>query len=443
MSVQQGIKKPMKKPLNATHKMLWLLLLATMAMLPLQAQDAPAAMPLLEAESAHDISNILLIGSAISGQDSNAGLTDTLMILSINRDTNHAALLSVPRDLHVYAPGMGMMKINQAYYLGELRNEERGGVGVLKETITHNLGLEIDYYAIINFNGFSRLIDALGGIFITVDCVIEDWILSEPHLDKDDPENYEMFTLPTGLHRLDGHTALWYVRSRRTSSDIDRGRRQQDVLRAIWHRLQDGDWLENLPRLWDTFTEYVETDLTLADAMGYAPFALQMDTADLSYYTFRIGREVENAYTSYAPRRFILEPNRDELLTLMQQVIQPPTRNRINGHRPTIAVINASGVDGLDYVAADRLELEGFDTRVIYEWSIPREYNKVVDYTGISKGNPRGTIQRVMRITDAGVELQPDPQREYDYKLFIGNFYQFNACTRPVIQPDLREAATD
>lgn len=406
---------------------------------PAQAQDAPPSAELID-ENGYDITNILLIGTAVGGASTNNGLTDTLMILSINHDTEDVALVSIPRDLHVYAPGLGRMKVNQAYYLGEYRDPERTGFEVLRETITYNLGLTIDHHVLINFDGFRDLIDALGGILLTVDCVIQDWILSDPELDPQLEENYELHTLHTGLHWLDGHQALWYVRSRRTSSDLDRNRRQQDMLRAIWHRLQDGGLLDNAPQLWETFTNYVVTDLTLGDVMGLLPLALSLDTADVHYYTFRLRHEVENAYADYAPYRYVLEPNREAVASLMQQVLAPPTRNQVNGHLPTIAVINASGIDGLGYVAADRLELEGFRTSVIYEWSPPRDYSQIVDHTGLTKGSHVGTLQQVLRVTDQGVRIDPDPARDYDYRVFIGNSYQFNACTRPVIQPDLSAA---
>ena len=96
---------------------LFILLFLLMLCVPAYAQDEeetiPDAMPLVD-EGEQDISNILLIGAATE-YDSNPGLTDTLMIVSVNRDTRHIAAVSIPRDLYVYIPEYGMHKINQAH----------------------------------------------------------------------------------------------------------------------------------------------------------------------------------------------------------------------------------------------------------------------------------------------------------------------------------------
>lgn len=129
--------------------------------------------------------------------------------------------------------------------------------------------------------------------------------------------------------------------------------------------------------------------------------------------------------------------NREAVAELMQNVVLPPTASRARPVRPTVAIVNASGIGFLDNIAADRLELEGFDTTIIEEQTSPRNYNHIIDYTGATKGNPIGDMQRVLRVTDEGVEIQPDANREYDFKVYIGGEYINWTCTRDVIQPDL------
>lgn len=411
---------------------LTLLLLA----LPATAQDTtaepiPDPMPLVN-EGDDDIINILLIGSGVENPQ-NPGLADSLMVASVNRTASAVSLLSIPRDLYVFVPGFGMNKINTAYLYGATRGVEGGGAGLLAQTILYNLGLTIDYYARVDFGGFSRIIDAVGGIDISVDCTIQDWKLKSPELDKQDPANWEMYTLYAGLYHMDSDLALWYVRSRRTSSDLDRGRRQQDVIRALWRALRSQGLLETLPSVWDDVTAVVDTNLTLADVVGLSPLALALDTADVSYYTFRMKHEVNNGLSPI--RQEILVPERDAIIELMQNVVLPPIASQIRPERPLVAVVNASGVRYMARVVADRLELEGFRTVILNEWSQPREYNHIVDYTGATKGSPIGTLQRVLHVTDDGLSFEPDPLREYDFKVFLGNNEQFWTCTRNVIQP--------
>lgn len=392
----------------------------------------PDAMPLID-EGEQDIRNILLIGAATE-YDSNPGLTDTLMIISVNRDTRHIATVSIPRDLYVYIPEYGMHKINQAYFMAE-RAEAGTGIDTLYATIEYNLGIQIDFYARVNFESFPDLVDSVGGIDITVDCAIEDWRLKEPDLDKTVEANWEMFTVWSGLHHMDGDTALWYVRSRRTSNDLDRNRRQQDVLRALWRRIRSEGLLENFPQLWEQFNDLVDTDMTLPDAIQFLPIAVDLDASAVEYYTFAINVHVTQGYTEDSLQRFILTPIREAVEEMMQGVVAPSTTSRLNRSIPTVAIYNGSNVPGLDYVAAHRLEREGFQTIITGEPATPRNFNLIVDHTGISRNNPVSSIQDALRITDEGVQTEPDPQRDYDYELYIGFNYQYFSCTYPVEQP--------
>ncbi len=400
--------------------------------------DLSEPVPLID-EGASDRVNLLLMGSATRHGDSNPGLTDSLMIVSIDPDNSHVAVISLPRDLYVYAENYGHHKINQIYFYAEMsRSEERDGSQVLKDTIEHNLGLHIDYYARVDFNEFGHLVDEVGGIEMAVDCAIEDWRLKAPDLDPDIEANWEMVTMWAGRYHFDGDTALWYVRSRRTSSDIDRGRRQQDVLRALWHTIRAEGLIENVATRWEQFNQLVETDMTLENALPLLPVARELSAADVDFYTFRIGEEVYDGYTK-GEGRFVLAPHRDAMATLLQQAMTTPTQNRLNQSAPTVAIYNGSGIPDLDYVAAQRLQREGFHTIITDEWTHPRNYNKIVDHTGASKGNPVTLIQDILSVTAEGVFVEPDAEREYDYELHIGNQYQFYACTFPVDQPDWDE----
>jgi LCP family protein required for cell wall assembly len=413
---------------------------ATPVVEPTPASDEiPDAMPLVD-EGTDDIVNILLIGAATRNPN-NPGLTDSLMVVSADRTTGTVSIVSIPRDLYVYEPDFGMYKINTAYFYGEENQVEGGGIGLLIKTIRYNLGLNIDFYARVDFTSFGTVINEVGGIDITVDCAIRDWRLKSPELDIHAADNYEIFTLPAGFYHMDADTALWYVRSRKTSSDLDRGRRQQDVLRAIWREIRAQGVLQNLPTLWGQVTDTVDTNLTLADVVGMAPLATTLNTSDIEYYTFRQKHEVNNAYSKAG--QAILVMDRDAIAELMQNVVRPPSGSHADSARPKVEIVNASGVDNLDRVVADRLELEGFDTEVVYEPANPRNYNHVIDYTGATKGNPIGTIQKVLSVTNDGVEVQPDPNRQYDFKVYVGALYLNWTCTRAVIQPDLTTPTPD
>lgn len=416
------------------------LMMIIIGVMPLAAQDnlanttdIPEPMPLVD-EGDFDIRNILLMGSATYNGNENPGLTDSMMIVSFNLDTASVSVVSIPRDLLVYVPGIGMQKVNQAYFLAETRDENRTGFEVLRETMLYNLGIKIDHFARVDFNTFDDVVDSLGGINISVDCAIQDWRLKDPFLDIYAEDSYEMYTLWTGYYEMRGELALWYVRSRRTSNDIDRGRRQQDVVRAIWRTMRQQGLLENFPTLWEQFNTMVDTDMEFDDALALLPAAVDLEAASVDFYTFEVNIEVETGLTD-DEGRFVLIPNREAVAALMQEVVLPPNSRTIGTALPTVAIYNASGVRGLHYVAAHRLEREGFVTYIFDEDTERLSDNRVIDLTGETKGNPVVTIQNVLSVDTENIQIEPSPSREFDYVLYVGNDYQFNSCTYPVAAP--------
>lgn len=220
--------------------------------------------------------NILLL--AMRGENVAGGglLADTIMVLSIHpkqgeNDSARASLVSIPRDFYVTVPGKSeQRKINAIYALGEERERGKGGMEDMRTVVSEITGLEIPYAATINFQGFTDLVNALGGIDVTLaEPFIESMQFHEPqvcdphvytvptkplqyqykyHTRKDGtryvaaqyPLCYNSseecggnFTLPKGVNHLDGTKALCYVRSRYATSDFDRARRQQQVIQEI------------------------------------------------------------------------------------------------------------------------------------------------------------------------------------------------------------------
>jgi len=382
-------------------------------------------------EGDYDILNFLLLGSDTNNQN-NSGRTDVILIVSVNRSAGTVSLLSIPRDLYVYIPGWRLHRINTAYGHGESSGYEGGGAQLLADTIEYNLGIHIDFHARVDFEEFKQIIDAVGGIELTVDCTIQDWRLSEPDLDPVIEDNWEIFTLDAGVHNMDGDLALWYVRSRRTSSDFDRGRRQQDMMRALWRRILELDLLNQLPDIWGQVTEIVETNATLEDMAGLIPLALTIDTSHIAAFTFRPNVEVT---FGNSPDGFnVLVPVHPAVEELVGQIMLPPTERQLVQEHTTIEVVNGSGVPGLEQVAADRLAWEGFVPQVSEEGAAFRNYTVIYDYTGQTKGSSIEALQAILRVSDEGIVLEPDPNREVDFRVILGGMYY--SCTHGVLLPN-------
>ena len=171
--------------------------------------------------------NILLLG--IGGEGHSGGyLTDTIMIASIKPQTREAALLSIPRDLYVEVEGTNIKsKINAVKMYGD-QSEEHNGIELLEQVVKDVSGLPINYYVELDFNGFTRVIDAMGGIDVYLEKDIDDPAY------PDFNNGYDPFYIEKGWHHLDGATALKVARSRHSAmGDFDRIKRQQEIIRAF------------------------------------------------------------------------------------------------------------------------------------------------------------------------------------------------------------------
>jgi LCP family protein required for cell wall assembly len=382
----------------------------------------------------YDVLNILLIGADTTNPN-NSGRTDVLLLISINRTAGTVAMLSLPRDLYVYIPGYRMQRINTAYGYGESNGIEGGGPRLLIETIRYNLGIPIDHYARVDFNGFRRIVDDLGGIEIAVDCAIQDWRLSEPDLDPTLEESWELFTLPVGLHRMDGDLALWYARSRRTSSDFDRGRRHQALMRALWQRIRAVGILDQITDVWPQVLEQVHTDIPLETLISLVPLALSIDSSRIASYTFRPNVEVRSWRSPEGSSVQVLNP--DAVAALLARVAIPPTESQLVREGARIEIINATGIRGMDRVAADRLGWEGFVPIIGTPASSYQEYSRIYDYTGQTKGSSLAALMAILRVGEGGVIREPDPNRTIDFRVILGGSYY--ACTHSVQPPSQTE----
>lgn len=182
--------------------------------------------------------NILLAGIGGPGHDG-PDLTDTLEVISIDPVNNTMAMLSVPRDLYVKQADGEWTKVNAVNALASqiyckvnktvcVKGVDAGGAA-MKDMLQKVLGIKIAYFARINFNGFKSLVDQVGGIDITVPTPLSDYLYPCP-----DPSTaYCPLYIKAGLQHMNGDTALKYARSRETSSDFDRSKRQQLVMEGI------------------------------------------------------------------------------------------------------------------------------------------------------------------------------------------------------------------
>jgi LCP family protein required for cell wall assembly len=286
--------------------------------------------------------------------------TDTIIIAVIRPSFGQVALISVPRDLYVYIPTVGMDRVNAAYEYGELYNYPGGGFALLKDTIQYNLGLSIDHLAIVDFDGFRRIVDTLDGIDVPVFCAYTDWHLIDPAYDPENEDNWALYTVGPGVIHMNGDLALWYARSRKKSSDFDRGRRSQEVLRALYTRALQTGSIGKIPELYNDFKSAIITDMTLPDLLELAPLALHLNNADIRSYF--IGRDMVTGWMTPGGASVLL-PNGPVIQAMLQQALSPSPRPA-EVEPLMVEVRNGTTNLGWDSLAAERLNYVGYDTRL-------------------------------------------------------------------------------
>ena len=381
----------------------------------------------------YNLVNILLLGGDDEVTSDNYLRTDTMIVVSVNLDTGTVSMLSLPRDMFVYIPSGTMARLNVAYFIGDnIGWKPGGGFGLLRATIFYNFGINVHYYARVNFTGFEKIIDTLGGVDVGVDCAYQDYYPVD-NIDPNAPleENYYLRTLDVGYYHFDGFDALWYARTRKVSDDFDRGRRQQQILRAIWHKARDTGQLANLPTLWSQLTDVVDTDLTFDDMLKLLPYALNIDISKIENFQF-----IRTYHTTpWQPPNgeYVQLPVYDTMRPLLEEFYQPPTASQLALSGSSIAVYNATGKENLDLVATERLRWEGYNAVAMGtpEGDVNLPHTGLIDYVASDKGSITLDLAHILNIHTDNMSAQPDPNRSFDYAVMLGADY--NSCTYSVL----------
>jgi LCP family protein required for cell wall assembly len=241
--------------------------------------------------------------------------TDTMMLLSIDPQTNSIGVLSIPRDLYVQVPGYTeLQRINTPMVFGEAR-QVGYGPELLMQTVQLNLGIRVNDYMAVDFQAFIDIVDLIGGVDVTIDYTIND--AQYPNMNY----GYDPFYLPVGTHHLNGYDALRFARTRHGSSDIQRAERQQQVIFAIRDRVLNRDMIPQLlmqaPAIWNTLSNNVSTGLSLEQLIQLGLYAKDIDINNIKTgvidFSYLQGHTTESGAS-------VLIPNRARLGELMAEV---------------------------------------------------------------------------------------------------------------------------
>jgi polyisoprenyl-teichoic acid--peptidoglycan teichoic acid transferase len=219
------------------------------------------------------------VSIVILGKDSrgNIGLlnTDVMIVAVLNPETKRATMMAIPRDTGVQVPGYkGWYKINSVYARGEeerIEAEQKGktvvetGISLVKKTLEGAIGIPVQHYVTLDFEGFEQVVDKLGGIQVSVD----------KSMKYDDPADGTHIDLQPGEQVLNGEQALGFVRHRKDnrgpkyySTDFDRGNRQQTVIKAVVDKMKSFSGYSNLFGVMEVAADHIHTDLSKDQIKG-------------------------------------------------------------------------------------------------------------------------------------------------------------------------------
>jgi LCP family protein required for cell wall assembly len=392
---------------------------------PLQPQEGPTPEPWDGTSRV----NILVMGLDYRDwQDGNdASRTDTMILVSIDPGSRSVGILSIPRDLWVNIPGFDPNKINMAYRLGELYDAPGGGPGLAMRTVEQFLGMQINYYAQIDFGAFERFIDEIGGVKVDVP--------EEIQVDPLGDGNTKL--LKPGVQVLPGDLALAYARARNTiGSDFDRAERQQQVILGIRNRVLSQDTLLSLirrsPILYQEISSGVRTNLTLSQAIQLAWLAPQIPEESIKRGV--IGPNQVDFATSFDGQD-ILRPLPEEIRLLRDEIFTPsgpitPAATEVDPQKlmqaedARVSVLNGTRLPGLAAQTTSYLENQG--VRVVYPGNADEMYDftTIVDYTG--NPNTINYLVELLNVSSDRIFHSYDPASQVDIVLLLGDDWANN-----------------
>lgn len=364
--------------------------------------------------------NILLLG--MGGTNHPGGtLSDTMIVMSINYQDNKMGMMSIPRDLWVPIPGFNHAKINEAYADGEKHKDTAGSGGQLSsQTVEDILGIPIHYYIRLDFEGFKKIIDTLGGVDVYVEKDIYD-----PYYPADNMIDYSPFKISTGEHHLDGALALKFVRSRETTSDFDRSRRQQQVMAAVKEKILTLDVLANPKKVTEIINilgDHIKTNMQIEEIYSLWNVSKTIDMTNV--VTKVLDTSADGPLTSSQDYRgYYIYPrkgidNFSELEFMAKNIFKPEASN---ASEAKIEVLNGTNRSGVAKTVSQYLE--SYDYNVTKIGDNPSKVNKTIVYD-YSQGKYSDLAKQISEQLKASLDTKSTKSTtNIDIQVVVGQDY--------------------
>ncbi len=372
--------------------------------------------------------NVLLVG-ADTREKSSSFNTDTLIVASVDPVTKQVAMFQVPRDMaDVPVPdnARGLWgstyggKINSWYNQNRTRTDlwpgkkaETRGFNALKAILGKLYGLDIRYYVKVDFAGFRKVVDTVGGVQVNVQMPVYE-------SEYPAPGGLTRIYIPAGPQHMTGGEALRYARSRHRAQggDFDRGRRQQRVLLSLREQMSAQAIIANLPSLVKTLGSSVKTDIPVSELPKFLALAEAVDTKNIRSYVFSPSFYATEFANS--PRGYIITPNVVRIRRAVKEAFSIKAdvlalRDRLGAESAGVWVLNGSGRSGLSVDTADYLTYSGVDASAPNRKAPAQPSTSIVVYNG-AEGEMPETVKYLEKVVrrDRDDRDRPDGHRGRD-----------------------------
>jgi len=374
---------------------------------------------------------VLILGLDARDTDTSAPRSDTMILLTIDPLTKTAGMLIIPRDMWVNIPGFGYSKINTAYSSGEANNLPGGGPVLALKTVEQFIGVDVQYYAQIDFNTFVQFIDRIGGIEIYND--------EDLRLDPIGPGKKIILTC-CGMRPLNGIKALAYARCRYESQgckdgDIGRAKRQQKVILAIRDKVLDP---ANFPTLitqaddfYNEFSAGIRTNMPLDTAIQLAVLAKDIPIASIEQGVIDYSMVALDSTTLGGEDASVIKPLPDKIRVLSQEIFtsagalsplaaQGDPTALMQADAARVRVLNGSFTPGLETRTANYFASQGM---AVTEY---RAADRAYDRTVVVLYSPKlYTLKYIWTLfgmnSSTQLLISPDPSSTVDVEIRLGN----------------------
>ncbi len=298
-----------------------------------------------------DVVTLLILGCDVDYENSrpvevknSRGRSDSIMIARMDFKNNHIDLLSIPRDTAVRIPGYGIQKINAANAIG--------GHELAQSTIKDVFGIDTDYYLVLNYDGFKKVVDKLDGVNLTV----------HKKMDYDDNWGNLHVHLRPGAQHLTGTQAMGYVRFRHSDSDFMRAERQHEFIQAVKERVKSPSAFNSLPGAITAITESIASNLTEDQELALMNFARQVPPENMQVATMPSYEGPSYVYCNVPKTRemiqriFYKDSGAPSIVNVVErgEIVARAGRGKRSRHRRQAAVDpNLPQVENLDSSTSD------------------------------------------------------------------------------------------